>query len=68
MTPAPREKIIKFGIVPLMIKPMSETAEPTKITLRQLKLSTRSAEIGPMQSIAPTLVENTKEVRDWLVP
>ena len=68
MTPALREKIIKFGIVPLMIKPMSEKAEPTKITLRQPNLSTSSAEIGPMQSMVPTLVENTKEVRERLVP
>ena len=68
MTPALRKKIAKFGTVPLMIKPMSEITEPTQITLRQPNLATRSAEIGPMQSIVPILVENTREVIERLVP
>ena len=68
MTPALRKKIAKFGAVPLMIKPMSEITEPTQITLRHPNLATRSAVIGPIESIVPILVENAKEVIEWLVP
>ena len=68
MTPALTKKIAKFGAVPLMIKPMTEITEPTQITLRHPNFATRSAEIGPIQSIVPILVENTKEVIERLVP
>ena len=52
----------KFGAMPLIIKPMTARSVPTKITLRQPNLSTRSAETGPAQSIIPICVDATMEV------
>ena len=60
-TPAQMNKVGKFGAMPLIIKPVAARIVPTKITLRQPKLSTRSAAIGPMQSAIPICVDATIE-------
>ena len=61
MTPAQAKKMVKFGAKPLVTKPMTARIVPTKMTLRQPNLSTRSAESGPTQSTIPICVDATIE-------